>query len=188
MSRLRQTVAASASVMAMLAPGIAHAGSNGQQLNLHVKVCRTVEVTGTNQDGTPTRVLFNGLTNGENEISGWWWKGRTLIDCFDIRGVYRCTVTTDVPVTQESDWWDVFVDPGRPDCTAQESAETAVTVFADALVEVEEALVDPTLCLILVELTEIVPGGIPGVVEADPDGDLYVAGTPVWDCPPYGDI
>ena len=29
------------------------------------------------------------------------------------------------------------------------------------------------------------PLGVPGVVETKPDGDIWVAGTHVWDCVPY---
>lgn len=38
-------------------------------------------------------------------------------------------------------------------------------------------LIDPLICH--------GPHGVPGVVETKPDGDIWVAGTHLWDCVPY---
>lgn len=48
---------------------------------------------------------------------------------------------------------------------------------------VEDALrqLDPVLCTLLATLSP----GVPGVVDITPEGDVYVLGTLVWDCPPY---
>ena len=43
-------------------------------------------------------------------------------------------------------------------------------------------LLDPTLCPVLGSLSP----GIPGVVDITPEGDMFVAGLIVRDCPPYG--
>lgn len=40
---------------------------------------------------------------------------------------------------------------------------------------------DPLVCPVFVGL----PPGVPGVIEVRADGDVYVAGTFLWDCPPY---
>lgn len=44
------------------------------------------------------------------------------------------------------------------------------------------APLDPTICSRLAALAP----GVPGVVDVDPTGDTYVAGSLFWDCPPYG--
>lgn len=49
------------------------------------------------------------------------------------------------------------------------------------LVELVE-VADVTLCPVLASWSP----GVPGVVDIDPTGDVYVAGVWVWDCPPYG--
>lgn len=40
---------------------------------------------------------------------------------------------------------------------------------------------EPKVCAAFVALAP----GIPGTVDIEPDGDLYVAGEWIWDCPPY---
>lgn len=40
----------------------------------------------------------------------------------------------------------------------------------------------PVECAAIAAMTP----GIPGVVDIDSEGDVSVAGEPVWDCPPYG--
>ncbi len=53
--------------------------------------------------------------------------------------------------------------------------------FLDRLADASATYVDPLLCPLFVAAAP----GVPGVVDIRPDGDVYVAGTAVWDCPPY---
>jgi hypothetical protein len=53
--------------------------------------------------------------------------------------------------------------------------------FLDEVAGASATYVDPILCPLFVAAAP----GVPGVVDIHPDGDLYVAGTFVWDCPPY---
>jgi hypothetical protein len=47
-----------------------------------------------------------------------------------------------------------------------------------------EPHVDPALCPILAAQYP----GVPGIVDIDWEGDVYVLGAGYWDCPPYGDL
>lgn len=42
-------------------------------------------------------------------------------------------------------------------------------------------LLDPLICSVLVELAP----GVPGIVDIMSDGDVYIVGEFIWDCPPY---
>jgi hypothetical protein len=53
------------------------------------------------------------------------------------------------------------------------------TEYAAAL----SAIVDPYACPVLSSLSP----GVPGAVDVEPEGDVRIAGTQVWDCPPYDD-
>jgi hypothetical protein len=52
---------------------------------------------------------------------------------------------------------------------------------------VQDALLmlDPAICMVLMELYNAGVTGVPGVVEMEPEGDIFVLGEPQWDCPPY---
>lgn len=43
---------------------------------------------------------------------------------------------------------------------------------------------DELLCPVYASATP----GVPGVVDITPEGDVYVAGTLFWDCPPYVEV
>jgi hypothetical protein len=53
--------------------------------------------------------------------------------------------------------------------------------FPEVDVCVPDRRFDPT-CPVL---ASVAPAGVPGVVEIKWDGDTYVDGHLVWDCPPY---
>jgi hypothetical protein len=63
-----------------------------------------------------------------------------------------------------------------------DSVFEAVNPVSDALIAAEVAYVDPVVCPVLVSLA---PRDVPGLLRIEPDGDLYVADTLIWDCPPY---
>ena len=43
---------------------------------------------------------------------------------------------------------------------------------------------DPTLC----EVLRLLAPGVPGVVDVNDQGDIWLAGDGFFDCPPYGDV
>jgi hypothetical protein len=51
--------------------------------------------------------------------------------------------------------------------------------------------IDPIVCPVLIQLGQALGGGVPGVLEIGPDGDVSIADplglglNPVYDCPPY---
>jgi hypothetical protein len=53
--------------------------------------------------------------------------------------------------------------------------------FLRALSDASATYVDPLLCPLFVAAAP----GVPGVVDIRSDGDVYVAGTLLWDCQPY---
>lgn len=73
------------------------------------------------------------------------------------------------------------VDPEH--CDGYSTTASLVDDAVDATDPVFDltAIPDPVLCPILVARSP----GIPGVVDIRPDGDVDVAGQPLWDCPPY---
>ena len=60
---------------------------------------------------------------------------------------------------------------------------TSIETIDGALGDLNEAflLLDPLLCSVLVQLTP----GVPGLVDVNDEGDVYLFGVLFWDCPPY---
>lgn len=63
------------------------------------------------------------------------------------------------------------------------AAIAGVEVVAEGVVGEELRQVDPTICPVLVSFAP----GVPGVVDIEPDGDVWALGGPAYDCPPYAD-
>ena len=61
------------------------------------------------------------------------------------------------------------------------AAFEALQPVVDAASEVTP-IIHPLGCPVLASLR----GGVPGVIDIDNQGDVAVAGEPVWNCPPYG--
>ena len=64
----------------------------------------------------------------------------------------------------------------RPFRVIQVPPQEVIDLVNDAFVD----HVDPLLCDVLADVDEP-----PGPVVVDEEGDLYVLGEPMWDCPPY---
>jgi len=87
-----------------------------------------------------------------------------------------------------------FIPSGRtvPDrCQAATEVDAPPQVVFNTLQSASVQVIDPTLCPILIALGQFTGGGVLGVVDIAPDGDIYVPllrGTGlewVYDCPPY---
>lgn len=69
--------------------------------------------------------------------------------------------------------------PSPPDCrTAARAGVTPQPVLS--LAEFAKRTADPAVCLVLP-----IVRGIPGLLETDPEGDVYLLGSRIYDCPPY---
>jgi len=104
------------------------------------------------------------------------------------QGTFRAKDTDVVTLCEDVlYWWDWKPQPKV--CTAVDWVQ--VGVATDTLENLEIELVDPLVCPILVSVGQLTGGGIPGVLQINPDGDVYVADplglgiNPVYDCPPY---
>jgi len=104
-------------------------------------------------------------------------------------GVQAATTTGQVTYTASdtqavdlcAEWtagWESGVACGRATTTQIPPQEVI-----DLLNEVAEAtaIVDPLLCPLLAAAAP----GLPGVAEINGEGDVFVIGDKVWDCPPY---
>jgi hypothetical protein len=84
-------------------------------------------------------------------------------------------------------WWDGTTQPKV--CTVVDSARLFLATAT--LESLELQFVDPVACPILLTVGQATVGGVPGVLEIRPDGDVYVADplglgvNPIYDCPPY---
>lgn len=65
-------------------------------------------------------------------------------------------------------------------CPVATRIDVPPPVFWD-LAQFAKQTADPTLCFVLA-----IVRGIPGIVETDPSGDVFVLGSRYYDCPPYG--
>jgi len=115
----RLAVVAAAAVLALGAgalgrPAPAHAGSNGQQIQVCASVLTTfgkAVIVGSNQNGLSTagpdvRVLWTEPKFGPrcNPLANWWWKGTVTIHWYYADGSYYRSSTCTIPTSQQSDW------------------------------------------------------------------------------------
>jgi hypothetical protein len=80
-------------------------------------------------------------------------------------------------------------------CREVTDVQTPLQVVFDMINQLEDVTdfwnVDPLLCPIFLTLGQNIGGGVPGVLEIHPDGDIIVndpsglVAGPLWDCPPY---
>lgn len=111
---LRRTATALgvAALLTVAAPQAAHAGSNGQHIEIDSYGCWYSRLYGLNQNGTVTDTgVFYLPYYGANRVGGYWWKGTVHVYCYDQWGDYRGLVHTEVPTSQSGDWWAVSVEP-----------------------------------------------------------------------------
>ena len=64
-----------------------------------------------------------------------------------------------------------------------EQIDAALAPIFQALSDAEVQFVDPLLCPVLIAIRGIV--NIPGVIEINDQGDVFLLAEPFWDCPPY---
>ena len=65
-----------------------------------------------------------------------------------------------------------------------EQVDAVLAQVFDTLSDLEVQFVDPVLCPIFVTLGGVIPD-VPGVLEINGQGDVFLLGDPFWDCPPY---
>ena len=115
-------VVATTVVLALAAAPAAHAGSNGQQIQLCTSVATitgTANILGQNQNGlgiySPAfpLVAFVGRCT---PIWGWWWKGTVTIRWYHADGRFWRSSTCRVPEKQFDNWVSCIApDFGDPD-------------------------------------------------------------------------
>lgn len=96
-----------------IGPGIAAAGTNGQQIYIYDLVSpqqSSVQVCGTNQNNNYVCHSWPTPTS-TTELSGWWWVGPVTINNYDANGNLLGQTSCDVPKAQSSNWYPC---PGWP--------------------------------------------------------------------------
>jgi hypothetical protein len=90
----------------------------------------------------------------------------------------------------EFPWWATdlvmcetveFLNTGDAPVSRCDEASDVIDDLWNLLTEIEVEYVDPLVCPVLAALSP----GVPGTLDIDPEGDIYVLGQPQWDCPPY---
>ncbi|MDQ1700516.1 MAG: hypothetical protein QOG34_2379 [Frankiaceae bacterium] len=91
----------------------------------------------------------------------------------------------------------VFYVDATPPSNCTTSTTAAVTQTAGEVIEVILSVTDPPqldaiICPVFGPLDQLIGGGVPGVVEIGPDGDISIGDpfgvgglNPAYDCPPY---
>jgi hypothetical protein len=124
-----------------------------------------VFVNGGERDATPlstgTRLLTSSGPLHYTSGAGDWVALYTEVD-----GVLQC---------------NGCYDPQLPPQWVLDTIDTVNKASQDA----EVAYIDPLVCPALAALAP----GVPGVLDITPAGDTTLVGvSPLWDCPPYGDL
>ena len=117
--------------------------------------------TGTTVAATAGQVTFTATDQDDVDLCAEWTDGTTSGEsCSD-------TTVTQIP--------------------PQAVIDLLISVFdaIDAiLIPIEQTVVDPAVCPVLATLGNTVPD-VPGVLEINGQGDVFLLGDPFWDCPPY---
>jgi len=99
------------SLLALSAPQMVSAGTNGQQLKFY-NFCyvQSVRIIGSNNNGDWIDKTFPADSSQCNtaELKGWWWKGTVYVTVFYPDNTYQ-RVITNVPQHQDTDWWGVTI-------------------------------------------------------------------------------
>ena len=90
---------------------------------------------------------------------------------------YRLVDAHGRTFTEDDRCWQT-PDPTFPPRVVRDVVE----YYGQGALDAVWAVVDPPLCALLVQAR---PHAVPGVLDIEADGDVYVAGGLVWDCPPY---
>lgn len=112
--RLRATalallVASAVAVPELASPGVAMAGTNGQQIAVDVSPSAAyIQIHGHNQNNqvVTTPVLWDGYPGQYAGLAGWWWKGSVTIyiGMPSTEGTLWVTKSCNVPTSQSSNW------------------------------------------------------------------------------------
>ena len=102
--------------------------------------------------------------------------GRISYTARDIDVVHLCPVVT----TRHGEEWRCWYSPPPPPPPLLEWLLDAAYDTYDTVNDLVIEHVDPRVCPALADLS---PGTPPVFIDAE--GDVYVNGEPVWDCPPY---
>lgn len=91
-------------------PWEAHAASNGQQLIVKVCGAKSIQVSGTNQNGQATTYTksVNSDACSEVRITNWWWKGQVTVTA-SYPGQRINKKSANVPRSQKGDWYTIEV-------------------------------------------------------------------------------
>ena len=60
----------------------------------------------------------------------------------------------------------------------------AIILIEETIGGIERDVIDPLVCPVLATLGNTLPD-VAGVLEINSQGDIFLAGSPFWDCPPY---
>ena len=129
-----------------------------------VSITCSIRVDGVTVQETPTGTGVGAAVTGGR--LGWWWFGGT------VEGCATATVAGHPAATR-----------CRPFASMQVPPQEVIDVLNDAVDVVNDVFVDhvdPVLCDVLADVDEP-----PGPVVVTEQGDVYVLGEPMWDCPPY---
>lgn len=91
--------------------------------------------------------------------------------------VYNAHVDSYVRVCTVVENWSEG-SPDIRDCPEPQHFQIPPQEVLDPL----NAILDGTVCPAIASLAP----GMPGVVDVTPQGDVFVAGDKIWDCPPFG--
>ena len=116
-------------------PAAAHAGTNGQQIQICASVLTTfgkAVIFGSNQNGLSTagpdvRVLWTEPKFGPrcNPLAGWWWKGTVTIYWYHADGSYYRSSTCTIPPPSSPTGSPASVPTARPDRSTAPTAASS---------------------------------------------------------------
>ena len=112
--RTFRTLAAAAGLAAcVLTPQTAQAGSNGQQIEVFSYGCWYSRLYGTNYQGNDADTgRFYLPYYGANRLPNHWFKYTLHVYCYDRNGIELGYIHAEVPVSQSSNWYRVYIEPG----------------------------------------------------------------------------
>ena len=105
------------------------------------------------------------------------------VDVTDANGTHTYWRHSQNGTWAQSDFWPTC--SGAPQCLALGSNCNGFLALVEWAAQYGvdlSGVADGTLCPYLAAQSP----GVPGVVDVTADGDVYIAGEWVWDCPPYG--
>jgi len=93
---------------------------------------------------------------------------------------FTASDTQDIDLCAE---WTAGSESGEV-CWETTSTHIPPREVYDVISQIMMDVIDPIVCPLLITVGEIVLD-VPGVVEINSEGDVFLLGEPFWDCPPY---